>query len=393
VTSVGWGRVVGQDGAVAALRSAAARPVHAYLLVGPRGSGVDEAARCFAASLIAGDLDGDEAASDEERARAWDLVVRGEHPDVVEIDPATTQIVKDDSDRFVRETHASPIEGDRKVVMLLGADRLNDVAANRLLKTIEEPPARSIVVLVAERAERLLPTIRSRCQRVDFAYLREEDVRAALTSRGADPTSGASADVTADAARVDLVARLSGGRVDRARELAGRLGPVRDAFLAAVESLDGTGGAAERGAQRVVDAIAEALTELEADQAAALARLDEELAAAGYPSRVAQARRRVLSERQKRELRRARTDAWIEGITAIETLYRDVVAGPDAPRLNLDRDPPGVNPGAAVEALDACRRARAGLIEYNANETLMIERLLLHLPPAALAGRLEQTPR
>ncbi len=195
------------------LKGAIGRPVHAYLLVGPRGSGVDEAARCFAASLIARDHD----------ERSWDLVLRGEHPDVVEIDPATTQIVVGDADRFVREAHASPIEGERKVVVLFGADRLNDVAANRLLKTIEEPPARTHVVLVAERAERLLPTIRSRCQRVDFAYLAEPAVQEAVTR------SLSEGDTTPD--RIELVARLAGGRVDRARLLAGALGPVRDAFL------------------------------------------------------------------------------------------------------------------------------------------------------------------
>jgi DNA polymerase-3 subunit delta' len=351
----GWDRVVGQDAAVARLRAAAARPVHAYLLVGPRGSGVEEAARCFAAALVTGsEGDAPDGASDE---RIWRLVLRGEHPDVVEVDPATTQIVKDDADRLVREAHASPIEGERKVVMLLGADRLNDVAANRLLKTIEEPPPRTHVVLVAERAERLLPTIRSRCQRVDFAYLAESDVKAAVARSlaGHGP----------DEARTGLVARLAGGRVDRARELAGRLGPVRDAFVAAAESLDGSGAAVERAATQAADAISGALAELEATQGAEVAALDEELAAAGYPSRVAQARRRVLVERHKRELRRARTDAWIEGITAVETLYRDVLAGPDAPRL----------------------------IEFNANETLMIERLLLHLPPAALAGSFEHARR
>jgi DNA polymerase-3 subunit delta' len=367
MTASAWDCVVGQDAAVALLRAASTRPVHAYLLVGPRGSGVEEAARCFAASLVtAGE-------SDE---RGWELVLRGEHPDVVEIDPATTQIVKDDADRFVREAHASPIEGDRKVVMLLGADRLNDVAANRLLKTIEEPPARTHLVLVSDNAERLLPTIRSRCQRVDFAYLAEADVREAVLRTG---------DATAPSSRADLVARLAGGRVDRARDLAGRLGQVRDAFLAAAESLDGTGGAVERAAQLITDAVASSLADLEVRQDADAATLDAELTAAGYPPRVAQARRRLLAERQKREHRRARADAWIEGITAIETLYRDVLAGAGAPTLNLDRSPPAVLPSAAVDALDACRRARAGLVEYSANETLMLERLLLHLPAAALA--------
>jgi DNA polymerase-3 subunit delta' len=393
MTATGWDRVVGQDAAVALLRSAATRPVHSYLLVGPRGSGVDDAARCFAAALIAGgDRRHGRRAPDEtplaastrgdDDLRSWDLVLRGEHPDVVEIDPATNQIVVGDADRFVREAHASPIEGERKVVLLLGADRLNDVAANRLLKTIEEPPTRTHLVLVAERAERMLATIRSRCQRVDFAYLGESDVRQAI-----ERMTTKEGDASGDPARIDLVARLAGGRVDRARELAGPLGTVRDAFLAAAESLDGTGAAVERAGQRVIDAVAEALAALEERQAEEVGALDAELAAAGYPSRVAQSRRRVLTDRQKRELRRARTDAWIEGITAVETLYRDTLAGADAPALNLDRRPPPVHPRAAGDALDACRRAREGLIEYNANETITLQRLLLHLPAAATVSR------
>jgi DNA polymerase III subunit delta' len=352
------------------------RPVHAYLLVGPRGSGVDEAARCFAASLVVSDADD---------PRGWDLVLRGEHPDVVEIDPATTQIVVGDADRLVREAHASPIEGERKVVVLFGADRLNDVAANRLLKTIEEPPARTHVVLVAERAERLLPTIRSRCQRVDFAYLAEPTVQEAVTR------SLGVGEAAPD--RIELVARLAGGRVDRARLLAGPLGPVRDAFLGAAESLDGTGAAVERATETVADSVKVALQELEERQGEEVGALDRELEAAGYPARVAQARRRLVTERQRRELRRARTDAWIEGITAIETLYRDVLAGSDAPSLNIDRRSPRVHPRAAVKALDACRQARDGLIEFNANETLTVQRLLLHLPNAVAADGLENAAR
>ena len=69
-----WGRIPGQDRAVAQLRRAASRPVHAYLLVGPRGSGVEEAARCFAAALVTTDDD----------ERSWDLVLRGVHPPTLE---------------------------------------------------------------------------------------------------------------------------------------------------------------------------------------------------------------------------------------------------------------------------------------------------------------------
>ena len=72
-----WERVVGQERAVGLLQRAAERPVHAYLLVGPRGSGLEDAARCFAAEVV----------SPEDDQRVQDLVVRGMHPDVVEFEP------------------------------------------------------------------------------------------------------------------------------------------------------------------------------------------------------------------------------------------------------------------------------------------------------------------
>ncbi|MGH9014541.1 MAG: ATP-binding protein, partial [Acidimicrobiia bacterium] len=197
-----WDQVVGQERAVGLLRRAAERPVHSYLLVGPRGSGVDEAARCFAAALIAPEAD----------ERAWDLARRGRHPDIVEVDPPESILRVDHARVIVEEAHRSPIEGGRKVVVLFDAERLNEAAANKLLKTVEEPPPRSVVVLLTAYPEELPATIRSRCQRVDFGSLSEAAVRDALEAAGTTGT------------RLDALARLAGGRLDRADALAGRLG-------------------------------------------------------------------------------------------------------------------------------------------------------------------------
>jgi DNA polymerase-3 subunit delta' len=355
-----WARIPGQERAVAQLQRASTRPVHAYLLVGPRGSGVEEAARCFAAALITTDDDG----------RSWDLVLRGVHPDVVEIDPPATQIRIEDAQAVVDEVSRSPIEGERKVVVLFDAERLrlNEAAANKLLKTLEEPPPRAVIILVTSGADQLLPTIRSRCQRVDFAYLGADAVAAALTADGVP------------AARADLLARLAGGRIDRARALDGRLGPVRDAFVSAAAAMDGAGGTVAEHAERVQMAIAEALAELEGAQAVETEELGAELEAAGYPERTRRAQLRRLDERHKRAHRRARIDALLEGITALETVYRDALAGSPEERLNVDRDVLTIAPRAAATALDACRDARQAIAEFNPNETLLVERLFLHLP-------------
>jgi DNA polymerase III subunit delta' len=373
VASERWAQVVGQDRAVAQLQRAAERPVHAYLLVGPRGSGIEEAARCFAAAVVA--PDGND--------RSWDLVLRGVHPDVVEVDPPATQIRVEDAQLIVEEASRSQIEGERKVILLFDAERLrlNEAAANKLLKTLEEPPPRAMIVLVTSGADQLLPTIRSRCQRVDFAFLGAESIAAALRADGVAPE------------RAELLARLAGGRLDRARALDGGLGPVRQAFVEAAGAVDGSGGAVAVQAALVQDALQGAVTELEAAQAAEAEQLAEQLEAAGYPERTQRAQLRRLEERHKRAHRRARTDALLEGIIALETVYRDALAGPGAEPLNLDREVLALSPRGAAAALDACREARQAIAEFNPNETLLIERLLLHLPAAGEGLDVRHGPR
>src|SRR6516164_6012044 len=196
--------VIGQARALERLRAAAQRPVHAYLLVGPRGSGIEQAAREFAALLI--------GVADDERGRR--LVERGVHPDVVEFEPGGASYrVKDDvRERILPEAARAPIEGERKVLILFEAERLRgnqNESANAMLKTLEEPPARTVVILVTAAPDDLLPTIRSRCQRIDFDPIADAVVRDALERDG----------IRADDAAT--LAALSGGQVGRARALAG----------------------------------------------------------------------------------------------------------------------------------------------------------------------------
>ncbi len=357
-----WERVAGQERAVALLQRAAERPVHSYLLVGPRGSGVEDAARSFGAALVA-------PTPDDERA--WDLARRGRHPDVVEIDPPESMLRVETAQVIVDEAHRSPIEGDRKVIVVFDAERLNEAAANRLLKTLEEPPATTHIVLVSAAPDELLATIRSRCQRVDFNVLDDATVETALMDAGIERD------------RAAAVTPLAGGRLDRARALAGRLGPVRAAFVDAASALDGSGGAVARQAERLQAALAATVGELEAAQEHEAEGLAAELEGAGYPERTARTLERRLAERHKREHRRARTEALVEGITALETVYRDALAGPDAPALNIDLEVARPQPRACDRALRACRAARDVLAEFNPNEGLLLERLLLQLPASA----------
>jgi DNA polymerase III subunit delta' len=355
-----WEQVVGQDRAVAMLQRAAQRPVHAYLLVGPRGSGIETAARCFAALLIG--ADGDER------------VLRGRHPDVVEFRPVATMysVERDVRDAILPAVHASPVETERKCVVLLEADRLNPESSNTLLKSIEEPPPRTIIILVAESAAELLDTIRSRCQQIDFGALGTDVLLAELERR------------EVPAARARLAAALAGGRLDRAVALSGPLAGLRDAFVDVPARVDGTGATTLALATGLSEVVKDTLAGLEAAQGTELEELEAEIERRQYAPRTATAMRKRVTDRQKREGRRARVDAVLEGITAIESVYRDALADGVAP-LNQDRDRITVNPVAAAAALDACREARDAF-EFNPSEGLLLERLVFHLPAVATSA-------
>jgi DNA polymerase III subunit delta' len=354
-----WERVVGQERAVGLLQRAAERPVHAYLLVGPRGSGLEDAARCFAAAMIAPDND----------PRVQDLVLRGMHPDVVEFEPEGNMILVAQAQAIIAEAHRAPIESAQKVVAVFEADKLNEQASNKLLKTVEEPPARSTIVLVTSSPDELLETVRSRCQRIDLAPLPEAALRNALVSEHGDPDASA------------LAARLAGGRLDRGRSMLGVLGDVRRAFVTAAAQLDGTAGAAVRASDDVMAAMQAAVDSLEVEQATEAEELVAELDRAGYPERSRTALLKRQAARHKRLHRRARRELIVEGITALESVYRDALAGPDAPRINTDQRVLGVPARSCAEAIDACRTAREAF-EFNPNETLLVEQLLMRLPAA-----------
>jgi DNA polymerase-3 subunit delta' len=242
-------------------------------------------------------------------------------------------------------------------------------SATAMLKTIEEPPPRTIVVLVTAAPDDLLPTIRSRCQRIDFDPVADSVLQGALEREGVDPETAATA------------AALSGGQLARARALAGPLAPMRTAFASAAVRVDGTGAtgfalAEELGA--AVDQAAEAVTNRHEEE---LAEFDAELERLGYEERAALRLRRRIEDRQRREVRRTRIDLLLEGVTALETVYRDALGDP-APALNRDRPRVTVAPRAAAGALDACREAREAFL-INEKGLVRLTHLLLSLPPAA----------
>ncbi|MBM3670684.1 MAG: hypothetical protein FJW86_00620 [Actinobacteria bacterium] len=357
-----WTHLVGQERAIARMERAAERPVHSYLLVGSKGADLLMAARCFASVLISADRD----------PRTTELVLKGVHPDVVEFEPESTVISVAQGKEIVREAWASPIETSsvRKVLLVLEAERLKLEAENALLKTFEEPPASTVIVLVTSAPDDLLDTTRSRCQRIQLAPLDEAAITAALTANG----------VGADTAA--LAARLGGGQLGRARALASDRRALREAFVAASADVDGKGATAAQVAERLSAAVREAIAAVKTQHEAELEEFDAAANEAGYLPREVTRQRKRMTTRHQRHERMARREAIVEGVTALETVYRDALAGSKAPLRNLDRTPIRVEARAADRALEACRAARDSL-EHNPNEGLLLERLVLQLPPGA----------
>jgi DNA polymerase-3 subunit delta' len=359
--------MIGQERAVASMERAAARPVHSYLLVGNKGADLQSAARNFAAALVAPGAE----------ERTVDLVLKGAHPDVVEFEPETTVISVAQAREIVSEAWASPIEPSsaRKVLVVLEAERLQLEAENALLKTFEEPPPSTVILLVSSAPDDLLDTTRSRCQRIDLAPLGEDTVVAALEADGHSHEDAA------------LAARLAGGQLSRARALVDDRRALRAEFVNAPSRLDGSGAAVAVVAEDLGAAVRDAIAAVKTRHESELEAFETSVSDAGYLPRDVSRLRKRITTRHSRHERMARREALIEGITSLESVYRDTLAGPDAPARNLDQKPIRAEARACDRAFAACREARQAL-ERNPNEGLLIERLLLHLPPgtASAAG-------
>ena len=164
--------LVGQDHVVRTLTNAITRGriAHAYLFVGPRGTGKTSTARIFAKALNC--TDGPNANFDVNDP-ACVSIAEGSHLDVVEIDGASNNGV--DQVRDLRETvRYAPAQGKFKIYIIDEVHMLSAQAFNALLKTLEEPPAHVKFVFATTDPQKVLPTIISRCQRFDLKPISSE---------------------------------------------------------------------------------------------------------------------------------------------------------------------------------------------------------------------------
>ncbi len=345
-----WASVVGQDHAVAQLSAAAVRPVHAYLLVGPAGCGKRAAAKAFAALLLAEGATGDAA------ERHVHLALAELHPDLHLIESGTAQGRMDveTARTIVKQAVLSPTEGARKV-LLLEDFHLIDRFGAVLLKYIEEPPASTFFVILAEDVPPELVTIASRAVRIDFGPIPLDVVVARLVEEGVAPEEAAT------------IAAAAAGDLDRARLLAtdARFAIRLAAFREMPARLDGTGARAAEFAAEVKALIDDAQDVIDARHAAELADLQERIERYGQRG----SGKKDIEDRHKREVRRHRTAELRFALATFAGAYRDVL--PTAP-----------HPDQLVLGLRRIDEAALALDRFP-NEMLLLQALLAHLPPLA----------
>ena len=156
------------------------RASHAYLFHGPGGAGKRSAARAMAAELL--------AAGSPDPASARARVASGAHPDLTWVAPSGAHeiLVSDIDGPVVSAASKTPFEAACRVFVIERVDELGDEAANRMLKTLEEPASFVHLILLTDRLAEVLPTIRSRCQLVRFDAPTVEETAAGLGAVGED---------------------------------------------------------------------------------------------------------------------------------------------------------------------------------------------------------------
>jgi DNA polymerase III subunit delta' len=345
-----FSELIGQERALGALRSALARGAlhHAYLFGGPEGVGKATAARLLAQSVNCEAAEADRPCGACGPCRK---IARGTHPDVFHLaeervmakagrweprggrTPSKDIVVDQVRDLVDHRLSLRRFEGRRRVVVIDPADAMNAQAQNALLKTLEEPPDDTTLVLVASNPDALLPTIRSRCARVPFAPLADAFIAERLAADGVPP------------GEIPLVCALAGGSLSRAGELARRRRQEQ--------------ARQAKGGEAPPDPVRDA-ADLEPDDASTWIAY---AAAHGGDRESARETCQLL-------------EVWLRDVLAVQA------AGEAAPLALPDRAAAtraaaaALPPSRAVERIDLARSAAAAL-KQNAGPALALERMLI----------------
>ncbi len=339
-------------------------PSHAYLFHGPAGSGKRTVARSFATALLA------EGAVDP--AAVAHRVEVGVHPDLTWVAPTSSAgiLVGDIDEAVVAAAARTPFEARRRVFVIERADELNDQAANRMLKTLEEPPPFAHLLLLTSRPGNVLPTIASRCQHVRFDAPGAAAIAARLERHGVPPETA------------QACARLALGDAERALRLALGDGP---ALRAGAEAL-ARGALHDRLADRPWLAL---LAQARAHGDAAAAAVTERVAADLdlLPAKERRRAEREGEEQGRRAHRRAQSDALDHALQLTGLWLRDVACVADgaeelahhSDRLDALREDAAACDVHRLRAAVAIVDDTSASLQLNPGEELALEALAYRL--------------
>ncbi len=336
-------------------------PSHAYLFHGPAGTGKRAIARAFAAALLMHGARSPETVAER--------VARDSHPDLTWVTPsgAAEMLVADIEEPVVAAASRTPFESARRVFVIEGAETMNDQAANRMLKTLEEPPPFTHLLLLADRREDVLATIVSRCLSVRFDPLPATLIARRLT--GGDDRALACARLALGDA--GIAERLAGDEGEALRARAEDF--VRSAIAGA------TDGRMWLGLLDVAKAAGTAAGEHAQEQ------MQRELEL--IPSKERKRYEREGAEARRRVERRARTRTLDLGLRLAELWLRDVLCICErAPELvyavdrraQLDEDAGARGATALRHGIELVADARLSL-GLNVSEELALEALAYRL--------------
>lgn len=282
-------------------------PNHAYLFAGPPNVGKATLALAFAARLV--------AHSEESRNR----VMRLSHPDVVVIAPqGAASLGVDQARRAIGAASLKPVEADRKVIILDDASLMTEAAANALLKTLEEPPPRTVFIAVVGSEDDLPSTVASRSRIVRFGRVPLAEIVSALIERGIDEE------------QATITARIAGGSPGLAIDLATNpeIRGFRRCWLSVPGRVSSRPGEGFRLAKEMVDANEPLLDAIKKGRK----REIEELKARGD-----EVAAKALDAALKRELRSRGNALLVAGLEMLASWYLDSASAQfGGPRRNQD---------------------------------------------------------
>lgn len=372
-----WDELVGQEAAIEAVRHASqpgsASMTHAWMIVGPAGSGRSTLALAFAATLV--------SQGDDDQALA--LVSAGTHPDVSVISTDRVTISIDEVRELVTQSYYAPSRSRWRVIVMEDADRMTERTSNVLLKALEEPPPQTVWILCAPSTQDVLPTIQSRVRTITLRTPSAEQVAELIHRR-----EGVSHERALEAAReaqchIGMATRLATDDDARSR---------RDHTVQVVLQL--------RSVSQAVTQAGALIAVANEDQKALLEKLDEQereetlrslgIQPGGSVPAAVRSSVKALEENQKRRATRSLRDGVDRICTDITSVLRDVLmiqlgTGGDLVnerfRAQLEQRASDTTAAHSLAAIDEVQVAR-DRIASNTPPQLALEAMLI-----AVSGR------